>query len=39
MPGGIKEKARRLEAEGHIVKTKGKTGLMVEGFDTKIAKL
>jgi hypothetical protein len=39
MPGGVKEQARRLEAEGHIVMKKGKAALAVDGFGKRLAKL
>lgn len=39
MPGGIAEHRRRLEAEGFKVAKKGKTNLMVEDFEKKIAQL
>jgi alkylated DNA nucleotide flippase Atl1 len=39
MPGGLAEHRRRLEAEGFKVVPAGKKGLMVDGFEKKLAKL
>jgi alkylated DNA nucleotide flippase Atl1 len=39
VPGGLKEHQKRLEAEGFEVVPKGKTKLMVEGYERKLAKI
>ncbi len=39
MPGGLAEHARRLEAEGHIVRSQGRDALGVDGFEKRLAKL
>jgi alkylated DNA nucleotide flippase Atl1 len=39
MPGGLAAHRKRLEAEGFRIVKKGKSGLAVEGFETKTATL
>ncbi len=39
MPGGLAEHRKRLEAEGFKIVKKGKSNLMVDGFEAKIATL
>jgi 6-O-methylguanine DNA methyltransferase, DNA binding domain len=39
MPGGLKGHQKRLEAEGFRVDKKGKSGLAVADFETKLAQL
>jgi 6-O-methylguanine DNA methyltransferase, DNA binding domain len=38
MPGGLAEHRKRLEAEGFKIVKKGKSNLMVDGFEARIAK-
>lgn len=38
MPGGLAEHRRRLEAEGFKIVPAGKKGLMVDGFEKKLAR-
>ena len=39
MPGGLAEHRRRLEAEGFAIVKAGRSGLMVEGFEQRLARL
>jgi alkylated DNA nucleotide flippase Atl1 len=39
MPGGLAEHRRRLEAEGFTIVKAGRSGMMVEGFEQRLARL
>ena len=39
MPGGLAEHRRRLEAEGFTIVKAGRSGLLVEGFEQRLARL